>query len=158
MPTSGLVSELSYEAAVRALDLQERAVEQLRARAGILLAASSLTTSLLGAPAIHRARGFGLLGAFALASLVGSIGLCVYVLLPKSGFVFSLSAPMMYERLAELDDDQDVRRRLVYWLEYFWQGNQVKLEGLDRYYLGAAMALMLQLICWSLSIAPSIIA
>ena len=44
----GILSELSYDAAVRALDLQERAVEQLRARTGTLLAASSLTASFLG--------------------------------------------------------------------------------------------------------------
>jgi hypothetical protein len=44
--TSSILAQLSYDAALRALDLQERAVEQLRARTGILLAASSLTTSM----------------------------------------------------------------------------------------------------------------
>lgn len=44
-----VLSELAYETALRALDIQERGVEQLRARAGVLLAASSVTASFLGA-------------------------------------------------------------------------------------------------------------
>jgi len=118
--TSGVLAELSYEAAVRALDLQERAIEQLRARTGTLLAASSLIASFLGAQAIQRANGLDTLGTLALISLISSICLCVYVLLPKSGFVFSVKAPTMYEGLFEFaHDDQEVRRRLIYWLEEY---------------------------------------
>jgi hypothetical protein len=147
---SRALAQLSYDAAVRALDLQERAVEQLRARTGTLLAASSLTTSFLGAQAIQRTGGLGTFGALALVSLTGSIGFCVYVLLPKSGLVFSLSAPTMYEGLFEFsDDEEEVRKRLVYWLEEYWQGNQRQIETLDRYYLGGAITLMLQLVFWS---------
>lgn len=55
----GSLAELSYDAAVRALDVQERGVEQLRARTGLLLAASSLTASFLevGEDAVHRRHG-----------------------------------------------------------------------------------------------------
>lgn len=107
-----VLAELSYEAGVRALDLQERSVEQLRARTGTLLAASSLTASFLGAQAIAHTNGLGVLGGLALVSLAASIGLCVYVLLPKKGFTFSVSAPEMYEQLfAVRDDEEEVRRR-----------------------------------------------
>jgi hypothetical protein len=147
---SRALAQLSYDSAVRALDLQERAVEQLRARTGTLLAASSLTASFLGLQADQRTGGLGTFGALALISLAGSIGLCVYVLLPKSRLVFSLRAPTMYEGLFELaDDDEEVRKRLIYWLEEYWQGNQRQIEILDRYYLGAAVTLMLQLVFWS---------
>jgi hypothetical protein len=156
MPSSAL-AELSYDAAVRALDVQERAVEHLRARTGMLLAASSVTASLLGAPALQRVGGLGALDGLALFALASSICLCVYVLAPKGGFVFSLSASTMYESLAELgDDDAEVRRRLVYWLEGFWKSNQDKLEDLDRYYVAAAAALMLQIVCWSIALAAII--
>jgi hypothetical protein len=155
--SSGVLAELSYDAAVRALDLQERSVEQLRARTGTLLAASSLTASFLGAQTIQHTDGLGTLGAIALVSLASSIGLCVYVLLPKSGFVFSVSAPKMYESLFDCrDDDEEVRRRLVYWLEDFRKDNQDKIDSLGRYYLGAAVALMLQLVFWSLALAATI--
>jgi len=155
--TSGVLAELSYEAAVRALDLQERAIEQLRARTGTLLAASSLIASFLGAQAIQRANGLDTLGPLALISLISSICLCVYVLLPKSGFVFSVKAPTMYEGLFEFaHDDQEVRRRLIYWLEEYWQDNQSKIESLGRYYLGAAIALILQLVFWSWALADTL--
>jgi hypothetical protein len=155
--SSGVLAELSYNAAIRALDLQERGVEQLRARTGTLLAASSLAASFLVAQSIQHANGLGTLGTLALVSLTSSIGLCVYVLLPKSGFVFSLSAPKMYEILfAYVDDDEEVRRRLIYWLEDFRKANQDKIDGLGRYYLGAAVALMLQLVFWSWALAATI--
>lgn len=155
--SAGRLAELSYEAAVRALDLQERSVEQLRARTGTLLAASSLTASFLGAQTIQHSNGIGTLGALALIALACSILLCIYVLLPKSGFVFSLNAPKMYESLFEFaDDEHEVRRRLVYWLEEYWQANQAKIDDLGRYYFGAAVALMLQLVFWTWALADNI--
>ena len=151
------LAQLSYEAGVRALDLQERAVEQLRARTGTLLAASSLTASFLGAQAIAHSSGLGALGGLALVSLAASIGLCVYVLLPKKELTFSLNAPQVYEQLYEVrDDEEEVRRRLAYWLEEFWQANQIKIDELGRYYLGAAIALGAQLVFWSWSLASKI--
>ena len=97
MMSASLLAELSYDAGVRALDLQERAVEQLRARTGILLAASSLTASFLGAQTIQHESGLSVLGGLALISLAASVLLCVYVLLPKQVFEFSLNAPQVYE-------------------------------------------------------------
>ncbi len=130
-----MLAGLSYDAAIRALDLQERGVEQLRARTGTLLAASSLTASFLGAQTIQHTGGLGTLGALALVSLAASIVLCVYVLLPKRGFVFSLSAPRMYEALFEVaEDEEEVRRRLIYWLEEYWNANQAKIDDLGRYF------------------------
>jgi hypothetical protein len=155
--STGLLAEMSYDAAIRALDFQERGVEQLRARTGTLLAASALTASFLGAQTIQCGNGFGMLAVFAVFSLAGSVLLCVYVLLPKSGFVFSLSAATMYESLFEVaDDEQEVRRRLVYWLEGYWQTNQAKIDNLGRYYFAAAAALMLQLVLWSWALADRI--
>lgn len=83
--TPGVLTELSYAAGVRALDLQERTIDQLRARTGILLAATSLTASFLGAQTVQHANGLGTLGGLALVALIVSIGLCTYVLLPKEG-------------------------------------------------------------------------
>ncbi len=83
MMSGSLLAELSYDAGVRALDLQERAVEQLRARTGILLAAASLTASFLGAQTIQHESGLSVLGGLALISLGVSVLLCVYVLLPS---------------------------------------------------------------------------
>jgi hypothetical protein len=41
--------------------------------------------------------------------------LCIYVLLPKRGFVFSLNATTMYETLFEIgEDEEEVHRRMIY--------------------------------------------
>jgi len=152
-----LLARLSFDAAVRALDLQERSVEQIRGRAGILLATSSVTASFLGAQTIQRTAGLGTLGTLALISLVVSIGLFVYVLLPKEGFVFGLSGPKTYESLFEFQgEEEEVRRRLIYWLETFWQSNQTKIDALSRYFAAAALALMLQLVFWAVALGSTI--
>jgi hypothetical protein len=43
---------LAFEEAGRALDAQERAVNELRSRAGVLIAAAAITTSFFGSRAI----------------------------------------------------------------------------------------------------------
>jgi hypothetical protein len=154
--SSGTLAELSYDAAVRALDLQERGVEQMRARTGTLLAASSLTASFLGAQTIQHTGGLQTLGSLALISLAASIVLCIYVLLPKRGFVFSVNAARMYETLFEIGEEEGVRRRLIYWLEEYRQSNEAEIEDLGRYFFGAAVALTLQLVFWSLALAATI--
>jgi hypothetical protein len=44
--------ELAFEEAGRALDAQERAVNELRSRAGVLMAAAAITTSFFGSRAV----------------------------------------------------------------------------------------------------------
>ncbi len=92
----------------------------------------------------------------ALVSLACSIGLCVYVLLPKRGFLFSINASAMYGRLFDCVDDDEVRRRLAYWLEEFWNVNQGKIETLDRYYIAATSTLVLQLTLWAWALLANI--
>jgi hypothetical protein len=131
--SGGALTKLSYAEGIRALEVQERSIDQLRARTGILLAATSLTASFLGAQTVQHASGLDTLGGLALISLVVSIGLCIYVLLPKEGFVFSLNAKEMYEKLFEFEeDDEEVRRRLVYWLDEYRQDNQKKIDSLGE--------------------------
>jgi hypothetical protein len=49
-----------------------------------------------------------------------------------------------------------VRRRLIYWLEEYRQANEDEIEDLGRYFFGAAVALTLQLVFWSLALAATI--
>ena len=86
-----------------------------------------------------------------------SVLLCVYVLLPKQVFEFSLNAPQVYESLFDLrDDEEEIRRRLAYWLEEFWQRNQDRIDELGRYFFAAAVALILQLVFWTFALASNI--
>jgi hypothetical protein len=153
--TLGLAS-LSYQAAVRALDVQERGVEELRGRSGALLAAASLPASFLGAQTIRQTGGVDILAAFALSSLGISVALCVYVLLPKRRLVFSVSAPEVFETLHDLrDDEEEVHRRLIYWLDRCWSENQKTVEDLSRCLLAAATALMLQFAFWTAALTTT---
>ncbi len=63
----------------------------------------------------------------------------------------------MYEGLFEYADDEgEVQRRLVYWLEAFWRANQDKVDNLGRYFFGAAVALLLQLVFWTWTLVDTI--
>lgn len=110
----GNLERLAHEAALRALDKQERLLEELRARTGILLAASSLAASFLGDAAFGDSGPVGVAVAALLAFIV-SIGASVYVLAPKRDLIFSLSGPGLYEGLYEFRDDLvEVHRRLAF--------------------------------------------
>ena len=113
----------AYEAAQRALDKQERLIDELRSRTGLLLAAASLAASFLGREAFADDPKRWL-AVLALVAFLVAVGASVYVLTPKSGkFVFALVGSGLYEGLYEVKDDlAAVYRRLAYDLDRFWRG------------------------------------
>jgi hypothetical protein len=156
-PTGASLSHLAYATAVRALDRQERSLEELRARTGTLLAAASLVASFLGAQTIDRTNSLRTIEALALIALGVSIGACTYVLLPKQEFVFTLNGIRLYETLyAYRDDEGELHRRLAYWLEGYWRDNQAKIDELARWFFAAALGLVLQLVFWTWALADTI--
>lgn len=138
---------LAYEAALRALDKQERLIDELRNRTGLLLAAASLAASFLGREAFagHPKRGLAIL---ALVAFLLAVGASVYVLLPKTGkFVFAMVGAGLYEGLYELKDDLgEVYRRLAYDLDRFWDDNDVELQKLFRAFRLAAVGLSAEIV------------
>jgi hypothetical protein len=116
------LAEVAYDASLRRLDKQERLLDELRARTGLLLAAASLAASFLGRPALDAdpvALAVLALGAFAI-----SIASSLYVLMPKKDLVFALVGSRLYEELYEFGGDlPEVHRRLTYDLDRFWQSN-----------------------------------
>jgi hypothetical protein len=104
------LERLAYDNAIRALDKQEKLLEELRARTGVLLAAASLAASLLGGQAFDDVRPVTLL-ITALAAFALSFGASLFVLLPRS-FIFALEGPRVYEQLYEFrDDTAEIHRR-----------------------------------------------
>jgi hypothetical protein len=138
----GTYERLAYEAAQRALDKQERLLEELRSRTGLLLAAASLAASFLGREAFggDPKRGLAML---AVVAFLVAVGASVYVLLPKRNkFVFALVGAGLYEGLYAVRDDlAEVYRRLAYDLDRFWEGNDEELQKLLRSFRLAAGAL-----------------
>lgn len=139
------LASIAFDAALRSLDKQERVLEELRSRTGVLLAASSLAVAFLGRPALDEAR--DLLAALALVSFGISIAASVYVLLPKSSFYFALSGRYVFENLYEWREDTgEVQRRLVYDMQRFWDGNDAVMRRLLLAFRVAAAALAVEVV------------
>lgn len=84
----GEFEKLAYEAALRGLDKQERLLEELRARTGIVLAVASVAAPILGQKAFQDPNSRGLALA-ALAAFVTSIAASVFVLVPRKSLAFA---------------------------------------------------------------------
>lgn len=142
-----IYEELAYEAAERALDKQERLLDELRSRTGLLLAAASLAASFLGREAFSRDAS-AVLGTVALLAFLLAMGASVYVLLPKTNkFVFALTGVGLYEGLYAVKDDlPEVYRRLAYDLARFWDDNDMELQRLFGAFRIAAVALSVEVI------------
>lgn len=138
---------LAYEAAQRALDKQEKLIEELRSRTGLLLAAASLAASFLGREAFadNPKRGLAVL---ALVAFLIAVGASLYVLLPKTDkFVFALVGAGLYEGLYAVRNDLgEVYRRLAYDLDRFWEENDVELQKLFNGFRLAALGLSAEIL------------
>ena len=143
MPTD--LATIAFDAATRALDKQERVLEELRSRTGVLLAASSLAAAFLGRPALDDTR--DVLAVIALLAFATSIAASVYVLLPKSTFYFALSGRYVFENLyAYRDDTAEIYRRLVYDMQRFWDSNDNMMRRLLLAFRVAAAALAVEVV------------
>ena len=88
-----------------------------------MLTAASLIASFLGGQALAR-EGLSTCIVLTLIAFGFSVILCIYVLLPKDGLIFALDAPETYGAFYEVRDDEDeVDRRLAYWLQSFREAN-----------------------------------
>jgi hypothetical protein len=140
------LARLAYDESVRSLDKQERLLDELRARTGLLLAASSLAISFVGRPAFQAAD--TLVVVLGLLAFAISVAASVYVLMPKARrFVFSLEGSAVFEELYEFRDDMpEVYRRLTYDLDRFWDENDAVMARLFRWFQIAAAALAAEII------------
>jgi hypothetical protein len=113
-PGEAMYERLAYEAAQRALDKQERLLEELRSRTGLLLAAASLAASFLGREAFAEDPKRGL-AVLAVVAFLLAVAASVYILLPKRDkFVFALVGAGLYEGLYGVRHDlAEVYRRLA---------------------------------------------
>jgi hypothetical protein len=141
------LDQLAYELSARALERQERKLDELRARTGILIGVSSLAASFLGARAADA--GSGLLTFVALGSFVASILLMALILMPVDALIFSLRGTALLE--AERDDPRgltETYRRLAYWVEMYLDDNEPLLNARFRRYRWATALVVVQVVLW----------
>jgi hypothetical protein len=136
----------------RALEQQERALSELRARAGTLFTVSALVASFLGGQVLER----GTLGPWVILALIAfgvSIVSCIYVLLPKDDLILALDGPEAYEALYGFrHDKEELDRRLAYWLRSFREANHQVLERSNRAFEIAGFSLLFEIGFWALEL------
>jgi len=148
------LEELIYAQAQRELERQERAVAELRQRAGTLVAGASLTGGVFAAAALQR----GSLDGWATAGLVGvvvALLVALGILLPQR-LVFALDPDELYAGLWEdREDSATAYRRLADVLWRARQRNAPRVELLHRAFAGAVAALAASVCFWGVSVAVS---
>lgn len=145
----------AHRIAAQALSQQEQALTELRSRTGTLLTAASLIASFLGGQALAR-EGLSVWIVLALIAFGISVVLCIYVLLPKEGLIFALDAPATYGALYPVrDDEEEVDRRLAYWLQSFREKNHPMVQRLTRTFELAGFALLAEIGFLALGLAVS---
>ena len=128
-------------------------MNEIRSRAGTLLAASSIVASFLGGQALAN-HSVHLLGVLVLVAFGVSILSCLWVLLPKDGLIFALSGSVLYE--TESEDHvgiAETHRRLAYWLEEYRTDNYATIEKLFWGYRLATFCVLAQVVCWAARLA-----
>jgi len=152
-----LFEKLAYEAALRGLDKQEGLLEELRARTGVLLAATSLAASFLGQQAFQDPDSSAL-AVIALGAFVTSIGAGVFILIPNDSLHFSEAGSGLYQNLYAVRSDMtEVYRRLGYELDRAWKSNNATIVRLIRAYKIAAGALVIETISLATLLAGTIV-
>lgn len=144
---------MAAHTALRALDEQQDALRDLRARTGPLLTAAALSVTFLGAQAISR-EGLGIFAWTALVAFAVSLIATLFVLLPKDHLIFALDGPELYVALYEFRNDmREVHRRIAYWVARFRADNQPTLNRLNMAYRVATFALVAQVMLWALHLS-----
>jgi hypothetical protein len=150
--------ELAYEEARRALDGQERALMAFRTRAGVVLSAAAIVTSVLGGQAIS-ASGFTTLSWLAIAAfaILGFAALCV--LWPDDNWQFEAIPNQVIATYIERDDGIDVplhaiHRDLALHMENSYSSNERRrLRPLRWAFRIAVIALVAEVAIWLIELA-----
>lgn len=146
--SSPSLAQIVYEQAQKALEQQERQVNELRQRTGTLLAAAALSASFFGAAAVGR-DGVAVPVVLAGTALAITVLSGLYVLYPHE-LEFSIDARRLYDDLAL--DERDPERfllRLAFGLRDTRERNSPSVDRLARCLAIAAVALVGQIAFWA---------
>ncbi len=147
------LEQLAYDLSMRALNQQENLLTEVRARTGLLLAATAVATSLLGGRALDDGERT-VLDLLAIALALVSLVLSVYVLAPKRDLTFALDGPAAYEYFtAGQATLVEAHRDLAYWNREAWEENQVIIDSMIRFFKWSCYTLVAAVVLWSAGLA-----
>jgi hypothetical protein len=144
--------QLAFEEAARALDAQERAVNELRSRAGVLIAAAAITTSFFGSRAVTGDHLSGWVWA-AVGTFIVVGGCVLLVLWPRSDWSFSASAA---DIIAEYIEPDPVELPVVYRdlaLHRSYDRNARELGRLFTVFRVGLVVLVVEVAAWVVALA-----
>jgi hypothetical protein len=155
-PSSADAYLLAYEEAKRALDEQERAVVELRSRAGQLIAGAAITTSFFGGQALHghvHTLSWVAIGCFIALSLA-----VLVILWPRRDWQFALSPAHFIRTYVEPTDDEPVdlpgiHRDLALHMGNSAAQNRGQFRWLTAAFRIGAILLVAEVIAWVIALA-----
>jgi hypothetical protein len=156
------VIEIGYDEAAKSIALQANVLDNLRSRAGALLAAASLVTSFLGGQALARPSlvhgvvvrpDLGCWGVVAVVGFVGLALLCIAILWPYQ-WRFAMGAnPIIDAAGGEHPMDvQTVYSHLAQAHDRNYDLNQRKIDSLFWVFRVACLLLTAQTVAWILDL------
>ena len=146
---------IAYDLALRSMQRQEATLDNLRARAGTLLSAASLSTSFLAALGLSDQRISGL--AWLAVVLFLAMGVCMGLILwPWDGWVFGLDTEQVVENYVDGENRlpvAEMQRDLALHLEENIGKNAGKLDWPFRAFAAGTLLLLTEVVVWLLVLA-----
>jgi len=130
---------------------QAAALDNLRSRAGTLLAVVSLSTSFLGGIVLQDKDPEGWLTWAAIGTFLCAVALMLVLLIPTRHWVFSMSAKVIVEQYAEGEYPRDVstaHRYLALYLQDHFDRNGKRLNRLYWLFIVASVLLGGEVLLW----------
>ena len=134
---------LVFRESLRALEQQAARRDDLRNRAGSLVASASIATAFLGGQSLDATASFPTSAWLAVVAFAAIIGLSVYVLTPRRRWSFVASADDLITDYVEREPEttvDDMHRELALHFERHYQANA---RGLDRLTLAVQVSCLL---------------
>jgi hypothetical protein len=138
---------LTYEESVRAITQQQNALDSLHTRAGLVLSAAAITSSLF-ATQVMRHGDPSCLTWNALAAFVVVGAGTLYVLWPRKGWRFSNKVPGLLEWVAQDKSIDEMRREVASFNQGAFSDNADRLSNLYLAFQVASFALGLEVVLW----------
>jgi hypothetical protein len=164
LPVPDEAYKVAYDESVRMLTQQGSALDNLRTRAGTLVAAASLVTTFVGAQAFAKPsltkgdHGFVLVtqkldiwGWLAIAALVGVLVCSLVVLFPRRDFIYGQSAKQLIgdlESKPPLMSLERTQRAVAMNLEENFDANEKVLRRLGNFFTAGSVLLVAETILW----------
>jgi hypothetical protein len=139
----------------RAIGVQVAALDELRARTGLLLAAASLSGSFLGAAAAKNGTRLGLVGGVAVVAFGLGVGSCIRVLWPKNrGWTFVNSPGQLIADWIQIERlEESMAVFLAEKMEGHFKKNKGRLDRLYQWFQVAAISVGASVILGSVQLA-----